>query len=269
MNLQTLKAAIFNKKSFLCVGLDTDVTKLPHHLKANAEGMLEFNKAIIDATLPYAVSYKINTAFYEAMGAEGWNVMQKTVAYLPDDVFKIADAKRGDIGNTAAQYAKTFFEQMNFDAITLHPYMGLETFEPFLAYTDKWIIPLALTSNPGSEDFQKTDMHSGKMYELFLSKMASRFTPDKCMFVVGATQKEYLEKIRSISPNHFLLIPGVGTQGGKIEDLIPFTNKENAGMLVNVSRGIIFASSDKGFAEKAALSAKNYQSQMSPFFEKF
>lgn len=262
MNYKQLVDLVQEKKSFLCVGLDTDIDKLPAHLPKSPEGILLFNKAIIEATKKYAVAYKINTAFYESFGAEGWQVMEETVANLPENTFRIADAKRGDIGNTAAQYAKAFFEKMSFDAVTLSPYMGLDTFEPFLAYPDKWIIPLALTSNKGSNDFQKVQCNETAIFAILLKKMSEKLPQDRTMFVVGATNPEAFRHIRQICPEHFLLVPGVGAQGGTVEDLTDGFTKTHPGMLVNVSRGIIFAGKDENFAEKASEAAATFQNQM-------
>ena len=215
-----LSTTIFAKRSFLCVGLDTDSTKMPAGLKDNAKDIITFNKAIIDATLESAVSYKINTAFYESMGKKGWEIMEETLAYIPDTHFTIADAKRGDIGNTAAQYAKTFFETYPFDSVTVAPYMGRDSILPFLDYKDKTTIVLGLTSNKGAADFEQLELKSGKkVYETVLETVASWGSPENLMFVVGATQAESLRRIREIIPQHFLLVPGVGAQGGTVAEV--------------------------------------------------
>jgi len=263
MNRQTLTQEIRNKKSCLCVGLDTDITKIPAHLLDSEDPIFEFNKAIIDATHEYAVSYKINTAFYEAMGIPGWISMQKTLEYIPDNIFTIADAKRGDIGNTSTQYAKAFFEQMNFDSITVAPYMGKDSVQPFLAFPNKWTIILGLTSNPGSQDFQMIDIHGEQLFEKVLKTTQEYGTPDNTMYVIGATQTAYLEKVRQIIPHHFLLIPGVGAQGGDLKEVLTLAQNEDVGMLINVSRGIIYASNGTDFADKAREEAQKYQAIMS------
>ncbi|MDW8296074.1 MAG: orotidine-5'-phosphate decarboxylase [Raineya sp.] len=263
MNYEQIQYLTESKKSFLCVGLDTDLSKLPTSLPKNAEGMLQFNKAIIEATLPFAVAYKINTAFYEALGAEGWNVMEKTLKFLPKNIFKIADAKRGDIGNTSKLYAKAFFENLNFDAITVSPYMGEDSVKPFLEYENKWTILLALTSNLGSQDFEMQKLANGHfLYEEVLQKSQQWATHKQMMYVVGATQAEKLQEIRKIVPNHFLLIPGIGSQGGDLQKVIEYGKTKFGGLLINVSRDILYASQDNDFAEKAYLKAEFWQKQM-------
>ncbi|MCS6795602.1 MAG: orotidine-5'-phosphate decarboxylase [Raineya sp.] len=263
MNYEQIQYLTESKKSFLCVGLDTDLSKLPTSLPKNAEGMLQFNKAIIEATLPFAVAYKINTAFYEALGAEGWNVMEKTLKFLPKNIFKIADAKRGDIGNTSKLYAKAFFENLNFDAITVSPYMGEDSVKPFLEYENKWTILLALTSNLGSQDFEMQKLANGHfLYEEVLQKSQQWATHKQMMYVVGATQAERLQEIRKIVPNHFLLIPGIGSQGGDLQKVIEYGKTKFGGLLINVSRDILYASQDNDFAEKAYLKAEFWQKQM-------
>ena len=279
MTRQDLVNQIKEKSTYLCVGLDTDITKLPALLPKTKEGVIAFNKAIIDATKNYCVSYKINTAFYESQGIQGWEAMEATLAYIPDTHFKIADAKRGDIGNTSAQYAKTFFEVLPFDAITVAPYMGEDSVRPFLDYADKVTIVLGLTSNAGSNDFQQlmfaqqteglamipSIAMGGKekrLYEIVLEKTASWGTPDNLMFVVGATQAADLENIRSIIPDHFLLVPGVGAQGGSLEEVSKFGLIKDAGLLVNASRAIIFADGGEHFAFAAENAAKEYQQEM-------
>lgn len=264
MTRQQLVEQIRLKKSYLCVGLDTDPGKIPVHLQQLPDGVLRFNKAIIDATRDYCVSYKINTAFYESQGLKGWEIMAETLAYIPDTHFTIADAKRGDIGNTSAQYAKTFFEVLPFDAITVAPYMGADSVKPFLEYTDKWTIVLGLTSNSGSADFQQKILgDSGKpLYETVLETVRSWGNPGNLMFVVGATKASDLGHIRSIIPDHFLLVPGVGAQGGSLKDVSAYGLNRDAGLLVNASRAILFADSGEGFAEAAAAVARTYREEM-------
>jgi orotidine-5'-phosphate decarboxylase len=263
MTKQQLVENIRSKGSYLCVGLDTDIEKLPKGFSKNKQGVIDFNKAIIDATLPYAVSYKINTAFYESQGLAGWEAMETTLAHIPSTHFTIADAKRGDIGNTSAQYAKTFFEVLPFDSITVAPYMGEDSVAPFLAYKNKWTIVLGLTSNQGSQDFQQQKLASGiHLYEEVLNKVASWGSPEQLMFVVGATKANDLAAIRKIIPHHFLLVPGVGAQGGSLEDVTKYGKNEDIGLLVNASRAIIFADNGPDFALKAEAVAKQYASEM-------
>lgn len=263
MNRKQLVNLIDEKQSFLCLGLDTDPVKLPEHLSKDAMGLLKFNKAIIDATLPYAVSFKLNIAFYEALGVEGWQALKETIDYIPrDKAFIIADAKRGDIGNTAAQYAKAFFKDLNCHAITINPYMGKDSVTPFLEYENKWSIVLGLTSNPGAIDVELQELKNGRMvFEETMDRMSQYGTDQNMMFVVGATKAEYFERLRSVSPNHFYLVPGVGAQGGKLEDLKPLMTHD-CGLLVNSSRGIIYASSDTDFASAAGEKARDLQQQM-------
>lgn len=266
MTYQQIQEAIIAKKSFLCVGLDSDLSKLPTHLPQNAEGILTFNKAIIEATLPFAIAYKINTAFYEALGAEGWKVMEKTLELLPKNVFKIADAKRGDIGNTSKLYAKAFFETLAFDALTIAPYMGEDSVSPFLEYENKWVILLALTSNVGSKDFEMLKLSNYRyLYEEVMLKSQEWADHHKMMYVVGATQTEKIQEIRRLAPNHFLLVPGVGTQGGDLEKVITCGTNEAGGLLINVSRDILFASQGNDFAEKAHQRAEFWQKQMKQY----
>ncbi len=263
MTKQQLVDQIQSKQSYLCVGLDTDIEKLPAGIPKTAAGVVTFNKAIIDATAPYCVSYKINTAFYESQGVKGWGAMEETLAHIPSTHFTIADAKRGDIGNTSAHYAKTFFEVLPFDAITVAPYMGKDSVDPFLAYTNKWTIVLGLTSNAGSQNFQQQKLANGQfVFESVLEQVASWATAEQLMFVVGATKAEDLGVIRKIIPNHFLLVPGVGAQGGSLADVTKFGKNDAVGLLVNASRAVIFASSENDFAEKAAIAAKDYALQM-------
>ena len=263
MNRSELINQIKQKRSFLCVGLDTDIEKLPAHLPKTKEGVIAFNKAIIDATAPFCVSYKINTAFYESQGVKGWEAMEATLAHIPNTHFAIADAKRGDIGNTSAQYAKTFFEVLPFDAITVAPYMGKDSIDPFLAYQNKCTIVLGLTSNEGSKNFEQQKLTSGQfLYESVLEQVASWGTTDQLMFVVGATKAEDFTSIRKIIPHHFLLVPGVGAQGGSLSEVTKYGKNKEVGLLVNASRAIIFASSGTDFAEKAAIAASDYANEM-------
>lgn len=263
MTKQFLVDQIKAKQSYLCVGLDTDIEKLPAGLPKNKAGVIAFNKAIIDATTPYCVSYKINTAFYEAQGIAGWEAMEATLAHIPKTHFTIADAKRGDIGNTSAQYAKTFFETLPFDAITVAPYMGKDSIDPFLAYTNKWTIVLGLTSNPGSQNFEQQKLANGQfLYESVLEQVASWGSPEQLMFVVGATKANDLESIRKIIPAHFLLVPGVGAQGGSLADVTKYGKNDAVGLLINASRAVIFASSGADFAADAAIAAKGYADEM-------
>lgn len=258
---------IREKRSFLCIGLDTDINKIPEHLKTTDDPVFEFNKAIVDTTHDLAVAYKPNLAFYESLGARGWESLEKTLNYIRQktkDIFLIADAKRGDIGNTSALYARTFFETFDFDAVTLAPYMGLDTVSPFLAYEGKWSIILGLTSNKSAEDFQYlTDKTTGKrLYEKVLEKSSRWGTTDQIMYVVGATKAEALQDIRKIIPDHFLLVPGVGAQGGSLAEVARFGMNNRCGLLVNSSRGIIFASKKEDFAEASGAKAKAMQEEM-------
>ncbi len=250
------------KGSYLCVGLDSDISKIPPHLKGQKDPVFEFNKQIIDATKEYCVSYKINTAFYEANGTSGWETMEKTVNYIPSTHFKIADAKRGDIGNTSSQYAKAFFETLSFDAVTVAPYMGSDSVRPFLEYENKWTILLGLTSNQGANDFELQQAGDGLLYEKVLKTASSWGNPSNLMFVVGATRPEWFEKIREITPQHFYLVPGVGAQGGSLEEISRKAMNSDCGILVNASRAILFASGKEDFAEVAADVAKAYRNEM-------
>jgi orotidine-5'-phosphate decarboxylase len=254
---------IFTKRSFLCVGLDSDINKIPKHLLGSPDPVFEFNKLIIEATHQYSVAYKINTAFYESRGVKGWESLEKTVNAIPQGIFTIADAKRGDIGNTSNHYARTFFETFPFDAITLSPYMGEDSIRPFLEYDNKWAILLGLTSNPGAMDFELIQTQNGrKVYEEVIQKCASWGSPDNMMFVTGATRAEMLEEIRNIIPDHFLLVPGIGAQGGSLELTYRYGANSEVGMLVNSSRDIIFSDSSENFAEAAGLRASEIQSAM-------
>jgi len=273
MTRQQLLQQIQDKKSYLCVGLDTDLSKIPKHLQTHPDAIFEFNKQIIDATQDLCVSYKINTAFYEAMGLKGWEAMQKTVDYIPAEQFTIADAKRGDIGNTSTQYARAFFEAMNFDAITVAPYMGEDSVRPFLEYENKWTIVLGLTSNKGSDDFQQLILNNSSLenskpmalYQRVIEKIAGWGTPGNLMFVTGATKASDFEGIRNIIPDNFLLVPGVGAQGGSLKDVSKYGLNKDCGLLVNASRAIIYASEKEDFAAKARLVAQEYQQEMSGY----
>ncbi|MED9801549.1 MAG: orotidine-5'-phosphate decarboxylase [Prevotella sp.] len=267
MNRQQLIEQILKKKTFLCVGLDTDINKIPAHLRNEEDPIFAFNKAIIEATAPYCVAYKPNLAFYECYGLKGMKAFEKTVNHLKKNYpkhFIIADAKRGDIGNTSTMYAKTFFEEYDIDALTVAPYMGEDSVTPFLAYQDKWVILLALTSNKGSHDFQFMEDKEGvRLFEKVLTKSLQWGNKENMMYVVGATQGEMFKDIRKWVPDHFLLVPGVGAQGGSLQDVCHYGMNKDCGLLVNSSRGIIYASQDKDFAEIAALKAKEMQQQMS------
>ncbi len=266
MNRQELINEIFTKKSFLCVGLDTDIKKIPQHLLEKEDPIFAFNKAIIDATAPYCVSYKPNLAFYEAFGLKGMIAFEKTIKYLNENYpnhFVIADAKRGDIGNTSAMYARTFFEEYQLDALTVAPYMGEDSVTPFLGYEGKWVILLTLTSNKGSHDFQLTEDQNGeRLFEKVLRTSQQWGKNENMMYVVGATQGRMFEEIRKIVPEHFLLVPGVGAQGGSLQEVCKYGMTKDCGLLVNSSRGIIYASAGKDFAEIAAQKAKELQEEM-------
>ncbi len=266
MNKAELIAQIRAKKSFLCVGLDTDMKKLPACVLTANDPIFEFNKAIIDATAPYCVAYKPNLAFYEAHGVPGLVAFEKTVRYLKEhypEQFVIADAKRGDIGNTSKMYARTFFEEYDLDALTVAPYMGEDSVTPFLDYPGKWVILLALTSNKGSHDFQLTaDAQGERLFEKVLKRSQEWADSDQMMYVVGATQGSAFEEIRKIVPEHFLLVPGVGAQGGSLEEVCRYGMTKDCGLLVNSSRGIIYASNDSDYAERAADEARKLQQQM-------
>ena len=263
MNRQKLIFQIKQKQSFLCVGLDTDIKKIPVHLLALEDPVFEFNKLIIDATKDFCVAYKPNIAFYESRGVSGWTSLQKTLDYIPKDIFTIADAKRGDIGNTSSMYAKAFFKNMNFDAVTVTPYMGKDSVTPFLEFEDKWAIVLALTSNKGGLDFQTFKNENGKqLFEQVLETSQTWGTDENMMYVVGATRAEQLSEIRSIIPNHFLLVPGVGEQGGNMQDVAKYGMNSDCGLLVNSSRGIIYAGNDVDFAVKAGNEAQKLQQEM-------
>lgn len=269
MNRAALIEQIKLKQSYLCVGLDTDISKIPAHLLKEEDPIFAFNKAIIDATAPYCVSYKINTAFYEAMGVKGWIALEKTVNYISKDHFIIADAKRGDIGNTSTQYAKAFFEAIPCDSITVAPYMGADSVKPFLQYEGKWAIVLGLTSNKGAEDFELQTAGDGLLYEQVLKKVSTWGTPENLMFVIGATQAEEFVNIRKMTPDHFYLVPGVGAQGGSLKDISEKAMNKDIGLLVNVSRGIIYADQSENFAQVAEKLAKEYQEEMKTYLAKY
>ncbi|MGZ5285908.1 MAG: orotidine-5'-phosphate decarboxylase [Flavisolibacter sp.] len=278
MTRKELVEQIFKKRSYLCVGLDTDPDKIPKHLMGAEDPVFEFNRQIIDATKDYCVAYKINTAFYEAQGIKGWESMQKTLNHIPPQHFTIADAKRGDIGNTSSQYAKAFFKTYGFDSITVAPYMGEDSVRPFLEYEGKWTIVLGLTSNPGATDFELqsfikttevleegvhiTRQENKLLYEMVLEKTARWGTEENLMFVVGATKSDSFINIRKILPGHFLLVPGVGAQGGSLEEISKKAMNKDCGLLVNASRAVIYVSSGKDFAEAAGKAAKAYAEEM-------
>ena len=271
MHRNNLIKQIKEKSTYLCVGLDTDIIKIPKHLQQNKNAIVDFNKAIIDATKDYCVSYKINTAFYEANGSKGWDAMEETVNYIPNTHFKIADAKRGDIGNTSSQYAKAFFETLQFDAITVAPYMGEDSIRPFLEYENKWTIVLGLTSNKGAKDFEMQRLiNNGNnaglfLYEKVIETVSKWGTSNNLMFVTGATKASELENIRKIIPDNFLLVPGVGFQGGSLADVSKYGLTKDCGLLVNASRAIIYAGSNENFAEEAANIAQQYQTEMKQY----
>jgi orotidine-5'-phosphate decarboxylase len=265
MNRKYLIQQIKEKQSYLCVGLDTNIDKIPEHLQSHPDAIFEFNKQIIDATKDLCVAYKINTAFYEALGVAGWQALEKTVKYIPATHFKIADAKRGDIGNTSNQYAKAFFEAIEFDALTVAPYMGSDSVKPFLDYENKWTIVLGLTSNEGSQDFQQQRVGDDFLYETVIKKTAEWGTTENLMFVVGATKSDEIASIRKIIPDHFLLIPGVGFQGGNLSEVSKYGLNADCGLLINVSRAIIYAGKKENFAAEAREIALQYQTEMKSY----
>jgi orotidine-5'-phosphate decarboxylase len=274
MNTTALFNAIRNKKSFLCVGLDTDIDKLPHSILECDDPVFEFNKAIVDATAPYAVAFKPNIAFYESLGVEGWESLELTANYIKSkypDIFLIADAKRGDIGNTSKMYARSFFKNMNFDAITVAPYMGEDSVTPFLEYEGKTVIILALTSNKGANDFQLLREETGKkmLFEKVLETTSRWGNTNNIMYVVGATKAEHLKEIRKIVPDHFLLIPGVGAQGGSLEDVAQFGMNKQCGLIVNSSREIIYADATEKFAKVSGERAMQLQQKMESLLKQF
>lgn len=273
MNKKELFENIKNKSSFLCVGLDTDINKIPQHLLKKEDPIFEFNKAIIDATAKYCIAYKPNLAFYECLGVKGWIALEKTVEYIRTnypDQFIIADAKRGDIGNTSSMYAAAFFENMNFDAVTVAPYMGEDSVKPFLAYDNKWVILLTLTSNKGSKDFQLIENVKGdRLFEKVLGKSQDWGDENQLMYVVGATQGEMFKDIRKKAPHHFLLVPGVGAQGGSLEEVCKYGMNHECGLIVNSSRGIIYSDTSGNFAKGAQKAAKELQAEMKTLLDKY
>lgn len=269
MTYSELSEQIFQKQSYLCVGLDTDIRKIPAHLRTEPDPVFAFNKAIIDATADLAVAFKPNIAFYEAQGPKGWESLQKTLAYIPENCFTIADAKRGDIGNTSDLYARTFFDPsaagLSFDSVTVAPYMGHDSVTPFLAYKDKWVILLALTSNAGSADFQRQSVDYQELFEVVIQTAQTWAGPEQLMFVVGATQADELARIRELAPHNFLLVPGVGAQGGSLEEVSRRGLTASGGLLINASRSILYASSQPDFADRARAEALALQQQMAAF----
>jgi orotidine-5'-phosphate decarboxylase len=269
MTREQLVSEIRRKKSFLCIGLDTDITKIPQHLLNDEDPLFAFNKEIIDATHDLVVAYKPNTAFYEAHGVKGWISLEKTINYINEkypEIFTIADAKRGDIGNTSKMYAKAFFEDLNFDSVTVAPYMGSDSVKPFLEFKNKWVILLGLTSNQGAFDFQFIKDDEGKELNQHVMEKASEWAnEEQLMFVVGATKAEYLSQIRKTIPNHFLLVPGVGAQGGSLADVVKFGKNKDIGLLINSSRGIIYADNTENFAQVARAKATEIQQEMKSY----
>lgn len=267
------KAELFEqvkaKESFLCVGLDTDINKIPKHLLDLEDPIFEFNKQIIDATKEFTIAYKPNIAFYEALGASGWRSLEKTIDYIPKDIFTIADAKRGDIGNTSLLYARAFFENMDFDSVTVAPYMGVDSVSPFLQFEGKWVILLAVTSNEGGKDFQFLKTDGKELYKHVLSKSSQWGSTENLMYVVGATRPEYLKEIREIIPDHFLLVPGIGAQGGDLEAVCKFGMNSSCGLIVNSARGIIYKSTGEDFADVANREAKALKQEMTVMMERY
>ncbi len=271
MNRLELFQQIKKKSSYLCVGLDTDIEKIPQHLLKHEDPVFEFNRQIIEATKEYAVAYKPNLAFYEAHGVKGWQSLQKTLTIVPKDIFTIADAKRGDIGNTSSLYARAFFKELNFDSITVAPYMGEDSVKPFLQFKDKWVILLAHTSNTGSADFQliESKVTGRKLYEEVLLKSQQWGSPDQLMYVVGATRADKIGEIRKLAPEHFFLVPGVGAQGGDLGEVSRYGMNNQCGLLVNAARSIIYASPNEDFAEAARKEAKALQEEMSVLLDRY
>ncbi len=269
MTKQELINQIKLKQSFLCVGLDTDLSKIPTHLLKEKDPIFEFNKQIIDATHDLCVAYKPNLAFYEVNGSKGWDSLQKTIEYIPKEIFTIADAKRGDIGNTSSMYAKAFFENLNFDSITVAPYMGADSVVPFLEFKNKWVILLALTSNKGADDFQFFEGSDEKLFEKVLKKSKEWGSDENLMYVVGATRPEMFLDIRKLVPDSFLLVPGVGAQGGELSEVCKYGMNKDCGLLINSSRGIIYAGKDVGFAKKSRDEALKIQKEMAILLNKF
>lgn len=269
MTKQELINQIKKKQSFLCVGLDTDLTKIPAHLLKEKDPIFEFNKQIIDATHDLCVAYKPNLAFYEVYGSKGWESLQKTVEYIPKELFTIADAKRGDIGNTSSMYAKAFFENLHFDSVTVAPYMGTDSVMPFLEFKNKWVILLALTSNKGADDFQFFKGADEKLFEKVLKQSKNWGNDENLMYVVGATRPEMFTEIRKLVPDSFLLVPGVGAQGGELNEVCNYGMNKDGGLLINSSRGIIYSGSDKNFAKKSREEALKIQKEMAILLTKF
>jgi orotidine-5'-phosphate decarboxylase len=273
MTRDQLFEQIQRKRSYLCIGLDTDLKKIPPHLLQFEDPIFEFNRQIIEATQDLCVSYKPNIAFYEAHGPKGWVSLDRTLSVIPEDIFAIADAKRGDIGNTSELYARAFFEEMDFDSLTVAPYMGVDSVTPFLQFPNKWVILLALTSNPGHDDFQLLSVVSeGKSYFLFekvLKDSQKWGSPDNMMYVIGATRHDYIERVREIAPDHFLLVPGVGAQGGSLEEISRYGMNRQCGLLVNSARQIIYASQGEDFAEKARAAALQVQQEMERYLHEY
>ncbi len=267
MNKEALTQEIKSKGSYLCIGLDTDFKKIPTHLLKEKDPIFAFNKVIIEETHDLCVAYKPNLAFYESLGAKGWESLEKTMELIPDNIFTIADAKRGDIGNTSSMYARAFFENMNFDSVTVAPYMGEDSVKPFLDFEDKWVILLALTSNKGSQDFQHLKVGESRLFENVLTKSQEWGTEGQLMYVVGATQAGELQNIRKLIPDHFLLVPGVGAQGGSLEEVSKFGMNKDCGLLVNSSRGIIYNSNDTDFGKKAREAALEIQQSMQKYLD--
>lgn len=265
VNKQELIQQIRLKKSYLCTGLDTQIEKLPHVLTRDGQGLIDFNRDIIDATSNHSVAYKINTAFYEQYGKAGWEWMEETLHHLPNNTLKIADAKRGDIGNTSSMYAKAFFDTLPFDAITVAPYMGEDSLRPFLEFKDKWVICLALTSNAGHADFQLGEYEGKKLYERVIETVCKWGSEENLMFVVGATRAQLVKEIREMIPNHFLLVPGVGAQGGSLQEITEAAANEDVGLLVNSSRGILYASSEDDYKKAAAAEAQKLAAEMASY----
>lgn len=271
MNRTELFQQIKSKNSYLCVGLDTDLDKIPKHLLSEKDPVYEFNRQIIDATYKYSIAYKPNLAFYEALGIKGWESLHKTLEYIPKEIFTIADAKRGDIGNTSSLYAKAFFEQLSFDSITVAPYMGEDSVKPFLKFKNKWVILLAHTSNIGAADFQliESKVNGRRLYEEVLLRAQTWATPDQLMFVVGATQADKIEAIRKLAPANFFLVPGIGTQGGDLGLVSKFGMNKECGLIVNSARAIIYASAEKDFAQAAEREAKKVKNEMEVHLDKY
>ncbi len=268
MNRKELVEQIFHKNSFLCVGLDPDLNKIPKHLLESDDPIFEFNKAIIDATSDLCVAYKPNLAFYECLGISGWESFQKTIDYIPKDCLIIADAKRGDIGNTSLYYARTFFETFACDALTIAPYMGSDSVKPFLTYENKWAVVLAMTSNQGARDFQFLETNGVPIYESVVEKCKEWGSDKNTMFVVGATRSEDISKMRSLAPNHFFLVPGIGAQGGSLKEVVEYGMNAECGLLVNSSRGIIYADQTEDFANGAKKEALKIQSEMGVYLKR-